>query len=189
MYNEIAVSMRFTTFAQNQRTIFGFLNSIEPHGFKKEYLSNKNNSNFNYSPCDLWDYLFSNLDSSIVNSSDGHNWLAASECVERGENNLELFSLKVLKTIALIQIFGSRTLVKNNIANIYTAFPYSNHDVIDKAINELLQKKFILYREALKTFSISEASDFDVEQKLKSYLSNTDNLDSNDIIIPKCITF
>ena len=172
-----AISKR--SFAQNQRTIFGFLNSIEPHGFKKEYLSNKNNSNFNYSPCDLWDYLFSNLDSSIVNSSDGHNWLAASECVERGENNLELFSLEVLKTIALIQIFGSRTLVKNNIDNIYTAFPYANHDIIDKAINELLQKKFILYREALKTFSISEASDFDVEQKLKSYLSNTDNLDSN----------
>jgi len=167
-----AISKR--SFAQNQRTIFGFLNSVEPFGFKTVYLNNLNIQNFNYSPSDLWDYMYANLDTSIVNSSDSHNWITSYECINRAITLTNELSLKILKTISLIQLFGSRTILNNEVQNIYAAFPYEDCGIIDQTLDLLLKNKFILYREISKTFHISEASDFDLEATIKKYIENWD---------------
>ena len=176
-----AVSKR--SFAQNQRTIFGFINSVEPFGFKTIYQKNKDIKNFYYSPSDLWDYLYTNLDTSIVNSSDSHNWITSLECVDRSKSLNNELAIRILKTISLIQLFGSRTNLSNQIGNIYASFPFEDCKKIDQTLNLLLKHQFILYREITKTFHISDASDFDLEITLKKYLEtweipSTDDLQS-----------
>jgi energy-coupling factor transporter ATP-binding protein EcfA2 len=178
-----AISKR--AFAQNQRTIFGFLNSVEPFGFKTIYFTEKEKSDFNYSPSHLWDYLYANLDVSISNSSDAHSWITSVDIIEQARSTLDKFSLEVLKCISLFQIFGSRSLIKTTIENIYASFPFETSNKIDETLNVLLNKKYLLYREISKTFHISEASDFDLELALKPYLENDNEL--NDETLSKII--
>ena len=47
-------------FGQNQRSIFGFLNSSEPHGFQ-DFLNHAGHDEL-YGPDRLWDYLRANLE-------------------------------------------------------------------------------------------------------------------------------
>ena len=163
-----AISKR--SFSQNQRTIFGFLNSVEPFGFKALYKVNENIKNFYYSPSDLWDYLYANLDTAIVNSTDSHNWITSFESINRATTSTNDLSLKILKTISLIQLFGSRTILKNDKSNIDASFPFEDSNKINQTLQFLLERKFILYRETSDTYHISDASDFDIDQNIKNYL-------------------
>ena len=70
-------------FGQNQRSIFGFLNSSEPHGFQ-DFLNRSGDGEL-YGPDRLWDYLRANLEPSILASPDGHRWALAVEALERCE--------------------------------------------------------------------------------------------------------
>ena len=178
-----AISKR--AFAQNQRTIFGFLNSVEPYGFKTVYFSEQTRSDFNYSPTHLWDYLYANLDVSISNSPDSHNWITMVDIIEQANSAVDEFSLNVLKCISLIQIFGNRTLVKNIKENIYASFPFKTSKKIDEALNILLDKRFLLYRETSKTFHVTEASDFDFDAALNRFLQNED--ENNDEVLGNII--
>jgi len=71
-------------FGQNQRSLFGFLNSAEPNGFQ-DFLRDAADGEI-YSPDRLWDYLRVNLESSILASPDGHRWSMAVEAIERCES-------------------------------------------------------------------------------------------------------
>ena len=178
-----AISKR--SFAQNQRTIFGFLNSVEPYGFKTIYFNEQDKLDFNYSPSHLWNYLYSNLDVSISNSPDAHSWITSVDILDQAATQVDKPSLDILKCISLIQIFGSRTLIKTTKENIYAAFPYLKSKNIDKILNNLLDKKFLLYRELSKTFHMTESSDFDLDLALKPYIDGEDDL--NDEMLSKII--
>ena len=80
--------------------------------------------------------------------------------------------------------FGNRTLVKNIKENIYASFPFQTSK-IDEALNILLDKRFLLYRETSKTFHVTEASDFDLDAALNRYLQNEDEI--NDEILVNII--
>ena len=70
-------------FGQNQRSIFGFLNSAEPQGFQ-DFLRNASDADL-YGPDRLWDYLRLNLEPSILASPDGHRWALAANALGRCE--------------------------------------------------------------------------------------------------------
>ena len=66
-------------FGQNQRSIFGFLNSAEPQGFQ-DFLRFAGDDDI-YGPDRLWDYLRINLEPSILASPDGHRWALAMDAL------------------------------------------------------------------------------------------------------------
>ncbi len=68
-------------FGQNQRSLFSFLNSAEPHGFQ-EFLA-RATATETYTPAMFWDYLRHNLAPSILASPDGHRWSTAEDAIER----------------------------------------------------------------------------------------------------------
>ena len=101
-------------FGQNQRSIFGFLNSSEPHGFQ-DFLKHTDGERL-YGPDRLWDYLRANLEASILASPDGHRWALAAEALERCEAiGGDALHVRLLKTIAVIDLFKERSgLVANS---------------------------------------------------------------------------
>ena len=107
------------------------------------------------------------------------------DIIEQANSAVDEFSLNVLKCISLIQIFGNRTLVKNIKENIYASFPFQTSKKIDEALNILLDKRFLLYRETSKTFHVTEASDFDLDAALNRYLQNEDEI--NDEVLGNII--
>ena len=94
-------------FGQNQRSLFGFLNSAEPGGFR-DFLSNASESAL-YMPDRLWDYLRINLEPSILVSPDGHRWALAADALGRCEalGGTDLH-LRLLKVIALADLLKER---------------------------------------------------------------------------------
>ena len=150
-------------FGQNQRSIFGFLNSTEVFGFQ-DFLRNTEDDAL-YPTDLLWDYLRANLEPSIMASPDGHRWAMAAEAIERcysmGGDELQI---RLLKIIGLIDLFKERSglLASQNILEM--ALKERDADEIKKALIDLENSSIIIFRKFSDAYGVFEGSDFDIEK-------------------------
>ena len=163
-------------FGQNQRSIFGFLNSSEPHGFQ-DFLSSATADDL-YGPERLWDYLRSNLEPSILASPDGHRWALAAEAMERCEaiGGSELH-LSLLKTIAVIDLFKERSGLVANFDLLRTCVPGTPIKKIKGVLSDLDKWSFTIFKKFLDAHAIYAGSDFDIEKALRTALDEVDEID------------
>ena len=163
-------------FGQNQRSIFGFLNSSEPHGFQ-DFLRRAGDDEI-YSPDRLWDYLRANLEPSILASPDGHRWALAAEALERCEAiGGDSLHLKLLKTIAVIDLFKERSGLIPTVTLLRSCIPESSEALLKKALSKLAEWSFIIFKKFLDGYAIFAGSDFDIEQAIRAALDDSDELD------------
>jgi hypothetical protein len=155
-------------FGQNQRSIFGFLNSAEPHGFQ-DFLKEADEGEL-YKPARLWDYLRANLEPSILASPDGHRWALAAEALERCEaiGGSELH-ITLLKTIAIIDLFKERSALVPSFELLRTCIPSRDSD-LRAALAELERWSFTIFRKYVDAHAIFAGSDFDIDQAVRSAL-------------------
>ena len=149
-------------FGQNQRSIFGFLNSSEPGGFQ-DFLNRAGDTEL-YTPSLLWEYLRLNLEPSIMASPDGHRWALAVDALERcqamGGGELHL---RLLETIALIDLFKERSGLVPSLDLLACTFPQMDSQALTDCLAQLQQRSLLIYRKFSDSYSIFEGSDFDVE--------------------------
>ena len=163
-------------FGQNQRSIFGFLNSSEPRGFK-DFLRNAGNGDL-YAPALLWDYLRINLEPSIMASPDGHRWALAVDALERCQAiGGEGLHLRLLKAIALVGMFRERSGLAASKELLHWGLPDCDTQEIADAIAQLQKWSLVIYRKFDDSFSIFEGSDFDIENALNQALQSTGDVD------------
>ena len=149
-------------FGQNQRSIFSFLNSAEPHGFQ-QFIGNASRKD-TYTPAMFWDYLRDNLEPSILASPDGHRWSTALEALERcGSRGGTANHSVVAKTIAVIDQFREHAgfYSSNNILKIAT--PEIAAATRTKILKDLERWSIVVYRRHLGAFTIHAGSDFEIE--------------------------
>lgn len=158
-------------FGQNQRSLFGFLNSAEPYGFQ-DFLRNASRNDL-YTPDRLWDYLRANLEPAILASPDGHRWSMAVEVVERcaGIGASELH-VTLLKTIAIIDLFRERSGLMATAELMSTAVPERASRNVAKLLRDLTVWSFILLRRHVGAYTIYAGSDFDLEGALTEGLAS-----------------
>ncbi len=101
----------YKKFAQNERSVFTFLNTNEMHGIN-HFLSNSTNEF--YSLSDFYDYIFKNLSHYIIESSLYQEWNKIEVAIRdlKSSNNKALVDHferveKVIKTIGMLNLFGS----------------------------------------------------------------------------------
>lgn len=163
-------------FGQNQRSLFGFLNSSEPHGFQ-DFLKRADAGDL-YMPDRLWDYLRANLEPSILASPDGHRWALAAEALERCEAiGGDALHLRVLKTIAVTDLLKERSGLAPSMELLRACLPDVNEAVIKKALEQLATWSFIQFRKFLNSYAIYAGSDFDVDQALREAVENVEEID------------
>ncbi len=150
-------------FGQNQRSLFGFLNTAEPSSFRS-FLENAEGLTL-YDTDQLWDYLRINLEPTILTSPDGHRWALAVEAVERCEAQVNKgLHLKLLKATALIDLFkGGSGLVPSEDLLIASFPEYSTEDIL-RALNQLQKWSFIIFKKHLDAYAIYAGSDFDIDE-------------------------
>ena len=149
-------------FGQNQRSIFGFLNSSEPMGFQ-DFLRNAE-ADERYTPDLLWDYLRINLEPSIMASPDAHRWASSVDAVERCEAlGGDELCIKVLKTVALVGMFRERSGLAASAELLMVALPAHQSPEVAAAIARLKRWSLIIYRRFDDSYSVFEGSDFDIE--------------------------
>ncbi len=163
-------------FGQNQRSIFGFLNSSEPSGFQ-DFLRRHQDTDL-YTPNLLWEYLRINLEPSIMASPDGHRWALAVDALERCQalSGSELH-LRLLGTIALVDLFKERSGLVPNIDLLSCVFPQLDSRAMTSALNQLQQWRLVIYRKFSDSYSIFEGSDFDVDEAVGRTLEDMEVTD------------
>jgi hypothetical protein len=152
-------------FGQNERSVFGFLTSLEPHGFQ-DFLSSWDRESL-YGPDLFWDYLRANLEQAILASPDGHRWAQAVEAVERAASKgATETEISLAKTLALIDMFRSASGLAADEVVLHTVLPgYSKADVT-LAMERLASWRVALYRAHLGAWTIFEGSDFDIDREV-----------------------
>ncbi len=163
-------------FGQNQRSIFGFLNSSEPHGFQ-DYLNRDDEEGELYGPDRLWDYLRANLEPSILASPDGHRWALAAEALERCESiGGDALHIRLLKTIAVIDLFKERSGLVANFDLLRTCFPGISDKALEKALSKLDTWSFTIFKKFLDARAIFAGSDFDIDGAVRAALDEIDEV-------------
>ncbi len=160
-------------FGQNQRSIFGFLNSAEPHGFQ-DFLDQAAADKL-YNPDRLWDYLRTNLEPSILASPDGHRWALAAEALERCEAiGGDALHVRLLKTIAVVDLFKEHSGLLPNTDLLRICFPEVSGSKLEKALAQLDTWSFTIFKKFLDARAIFAGSDFDIDRAVRAALSEID---------------
>ena len=157
-------------FGQNQRSIFGFLNSAEISGFR-DFLNKSNSINDVYSPWDFWDYLTNNLSSAIYNSPDGHRWSLITDAVHRCEASADKDStVKLMKAIAILDFCKEQSGVFPTKNILQKLGIFSNQNNLESALSSLQNHSCIIFRNYQSSYAAFAGSDFDIEQALDEEL-------------------
>lgn len=169
-----AISRR--RFGQNQRSLFSFLSSAEPHGFQ-DFLKNHDIGSL-YSTANLWNYLRSNLEASILVSPDGHKWATAVEVVEKADAlGVSPSQLTLLKAIALIDLFKDHGGIYPTNELLNTLAAEDSPDRVTDDLQSLVKLSFLIFRKHIDSYAIYAGSDFDIGEALSEAISDFSDAD------------
>lgn len=167
-------------FGQNQRSIFGFLNSAELHGLQ-DFLCHAEDGDL-YGPDRLWDYLRANLEPSILASPDGHRWALATEAIERCERiGGDALHIELLKTIAVTDLFSERSGLVASKELLRACCPNTPAMEIERALRELDAGSFTIFKKFLDAHAIFAGSDFDIDAAVRAKLEETGVVDFKEL--------
>ncbi len=171
-------------FSQNERSVFGFLASVEPLGFTDFIQTAPNHELALYGPSRYWDYLKSNMEQAIIASSDGHRWAVASDAIERTEarDGCTETHVKLAKTIALIDMFraGSGLTAEDNLLEI--CIENIGKDEIRSSLRDLARWSIVVFRKHLNAWTIYSGSDFDIDSAINQARSELGEIDVKQLI-------
>mgnify|MGYP001627243084 CR=1 FL=1 len=161
-------------FAQNERSVFGFLSSSEPNGFQAHLLSAPaSGAEAWFGPDQLWDYLLSSFGSALAVGPDGSRLTLAIEAVERAALRGPL-SERLTKAAAMIEFFrsGSGLAVSDKILRLCASDEDSS--TVDEALRELVDRAILIRQPRLGGYAIFAGSDFDLDDAIRTYSDQPD---------------
>lgn len=167
-------------FGQNERSTFGFLASVEPHGFSSFLATTPIQPSTWYRPDNYWDYLRANLEPAILASPDGHRWSQAVEAVERTEaKTSDTFLVELIKNIAVIDLFrnGSGLAADKDVLKAIF-FSISDKD-LQKGLGKLSAMRVAILKKHIGAWSVFEGSDFDIDRAVSHAKATSPGIDYN----------
>ena len=160
-------------YGQNERSLFGFLTSFEPNSFQSFLESEDVQSKALYTAAHLFDYLKANQSLMIAVSKDAHKWEEANDILNRVEINSSTLEIELLKTIAMIEIYGKVHGVSANFDLLFTSFNVDAEE-LNEALNNLIKKKAILKRSFDLSYGLFAGSDFDFDAEFDKAYAQTE---------------
>jgi len=160
-------------FAQNERSVFGFLSSAEPAGFQ-EFLASCD-ERATYDPARLWDYLAANFGMALASGGDGARFSLAFEAIERAGAKGGPLHVELTKAAAIIEFFrnGSGLVVADDF--LAAAVPNADPDERQEAIGDLLEWAVLIRQPRLGGYALFAGSDFDLEAAVSRAVGPVDN--------------
>ena len=160
----------FQRFGQNERSLFSFLASDEPFGFKeflKSHVVSGDNAPLLHVD-HLYDYVVSTLGSALYSHPTAKLWSETQEALYRLSNTSPLQS-RLVKTIGLLHILGEQTriLPSKKILEFALADANITHEQTAQAVDALETATLITYRRFKKAYRLYEGSDVDIDARLR----------------------
>ncbi|MDH7640252.1 hypothetical protein [Sphingomonas oryzagri] len=155
-------------FAQNERSVFGFLSSAEPHGFQD--FVNSADDGSTYGPERLWDYLASNFGMALAAGGDGSRFSLAFEAIERAGAKGTALHVRLTKAAAIIEFFrnGSGLALADDF--LEAAIPDVDSTAVKAALGDLIDWAVLIRQPRLGGYALFAGSDFDLEDAISRAL-------------------
>lgn len=161
-------------FAQNERSVFGFLSSAEPFGFQSHLEATDDRARYPwFFPHQLWDYLVANLGSALAVGPDGHRMSLALEAIERAALRGVLHE-RLVKTAALIEFFRNGSGLGVTDTFLILATPDERETKVREALQELTDRAILIRQPRLGGYALFAGSDFDLEGELNRQIDALD---------------
>lgn len=165
----VALPFIFRRFAQNERSLFSYLSSMEPHGFQ-EYLRTHNLSHEKSEflrLSDLFDYFTVNFGGGLFRHPQARRWMEAIDVLDRKES-LTLLHTQLVKSIGVLGALGefSHLLATEEMIAIALGDTVPMPSDIKDGIQFLQKRSIITHRDYNKTYRIWEGSDVDIDERI-----------------------
>ena len=164
-------------YAQNERSVFGFLGSVEPLGFQEFLRETAAASGDLFGPDRLWDYLRANLEPAIMASPDGHRWAQGVESIERCEARGSALHIRLAKVIAVINLFRNGSGIMAEQAILRSCSGGAAAREVDAALHDLASWSVTVFRNHLDAWAIYAGSDFDIHSAVEAARTRNPVLD------------
>ncbi|NVK44715.1 MAG: ATP-binding protein [Rhodobacteraceae bacterium] len=169
------------SFGQNERSIFGFLSSEEPGGFREFLKSTPAGSSETFGPDRLWDYLQTNFGLALAAGPLGSQMTLATEAIEKANVLGTELHVALAKSAALIEIFKNGTGLAVGHEAFAIATPGKKTSDIRKALDDLCNWGVLLRQKRIGGYALFSGSDFDLDAALERYGSRTTSSDLSQI--------
>ena len=158
-----ALPLLFRGFAQNERSLFAYLTSLEPFGL--QWLVQNESQRMIRLP-DLYDYFVANLSNSLLRHATARRWLEAADTLDR-LRTADALQMSALKSIALLSSLGSGSYLRPDDALISLALCDAPAKTsISLALRGLKQQSAVVFRRFSQSYRIWEGSDVDLEARI-----------------------
>lgn len=167
----VALPILCNKYSQNDRTLFTFLASDEPHAFKA-FLKRHDFPSDKVATLkidQLYDYFVESAGIALSSRPQYQRWIEIQSRISEARD-FDLDAIKVLKTIGVLNLISNTGTLKASreiVSLCLIDIPDEKNSVHwDKIIDSLIQKGFVIWRKQYDELRIWEGSDFDIEQAL-----------------------
>ncbi len=152
--------------AQNERTLFSYLGSQEPHGLKDSIRRISNVSDW-LLPWEIYEYFIMNQPVGLTDHATHRRWAEVVTAVER-LGGADANEVNLLKTIGLLNIVGSQGGFKASKEIIELCLPTKK--AAGDAAKLLCERSLIQYRKFNSEYRVWQGSDFDLDEAVEPEL-------------------
>ena len=161
----------FKRFAQNERSLFTFLDSNGRHSIREFLLESKKGRVYGLS--ELYDYISANMKYNLLESDISSDW----GMIDNAINNLDLDSnditkkeytqlINTIKTLGIIQVLGKEVGFTANPKTIQAAlhcdFNINRASTVKKLLDILIRKNILTYKKLFDSYLIWEGTDINL---------------------------
>ena len=151
---------------QNERSLFAFLSSREPHGFQA-YLSEASaDVAAPYDLSKLYDYVVANTGVRIVSGSADRTWAAAQQAISRLPGDAPALDAKLIKHVAVLSQVGVHIGLR---ADADTLAMAAGHEVADveQSLKRLTEQSAIVFRQFKQAYHVWDGSDLNIPELIE----------------------
>lgn len=162
-------------FAQNERSVFGFLSSAEPEGFQDHLATTAVDADApTYNPDRLWDYLAANFSMALSGGPDGARVSLAFEAIDRARAKGGALHVALTKAAALLEFFrnGSGLALSDDFLRL--SVPGATDREVKAAIDNLVDWAILMRQPRLGGYALFAGSDFDLEEAIAKVIDEVD---------------
>lgn len=159
--------------AQNERSLFAFLTSEEPFGFR-EFLDLADSESERppvYRVDRLYDYVTTALGVGAYRGDAARRWTEVEQALDRIGADAPALTSKVIKAIGLISMYGAPVGLKASKETILLAL---RADDLDGELDYLERASVVVYRRYEGSYGLWEGSDVDLDARFEEAIGRLD---------------
>ena len=150
-------------FAQNERTLFSYLGSREPHGFRESIEALEQVGDWVH-PAEVYDYFVQNQPAVLADPLTHRRWAEVVTAVECAEDTKEGSPAPALaKAIGVLNLVSRRGGLKASAEILRQLFP--SKQAFQQNISHLLDASIVQYRRFSGEYRVWQGTDFDIDER------------------------